>query len=87
MTFTQDQAIIVRIDDDGPGIPEEELEQVFTPYYRAEQSRSRDTGGVGLGLAVTKDIIEAHHGSVSLSNLQPHGLRVMIKLTIRSESS
>lgn len=79
MIFTRHQSIVIRIDDNGPGIPEEELEQVFTAFYRGEQSRSRDTGGVGLGLAVTRDIITAHNGKITLSNRKPHGLRAVIE--------
>ncbi len=71
---------LIKIEDDGPGIPEEELKQVFSPFYRGEHSRSRDTGGVGLGLAVTKDIIQAHNGEIRLHNKKPHGLRVSVHL-------
>lgn len=71
---------LVKIEDDGPGIPEQEIKQVFSPFYRGEHSRSRDTGGVGLGLAVTKDIIQAHNGEVRLQNKKPHGLRVLVYL-------
>lgn len=71
---------LIKIEDDGPGIPEQELTQVFSPFYRGEHSRSRDTGGVGLGLAVTKDIIQAHSGEVRLHNKKPHGLRVSVHL-------
>jgi len=74
------QFILVRIEDDGPGIPEEDFERVFAPFYRREQSRSRDTGGVGLGLAVTRHIIEAHGGKVLLANRRPRGLRVTVEL-------
>ncbi len=84
MIFARHRSVIIRIDDNGPGIPEGELEQVFTAFYRAEQSRSRDTGGVGLGLAVTRDIIEAHGGKITLSNRRPHGLRVIIELEMLS---
>lgn len=86
MVFARHQSIIVRIDDNGPGIPEEELEHVFTAFYRGEQSRSRDTGGVGLGLAVTRDIIESHHGKITLSNRRPHGLRAIIELDVSQNS-
>lgn len=82
MVFARHHSIIVRMDDNGPGIPEEELEHVFTAFYRGEQSRSRDTGGVGLGLAVTRDIIEAHNGKITLSNRRPHGLRAIIEFEI-----
>lgn len=78
----------VKVEDEGPGIPEHELEQVFSPFYRGEHSRSRDTGGVGLGLAVTKDIIQAHSGQIRLQNKKPHGLRVSVilpSITPRSE--
>ena len=74
--------IYIHIDDVGPGIPEEDLERVFAPYYRREQSRSRNTGGVGLGLAVTRGIIRAHDGRIILKNLKPHGLRVVLELPI-----
>lgn len=53
-------------EDDGPGIPENERERVFDPFYRVEPSRNRDTGGVGLGLAVTRSIIRAHGGDIEL---------------------
>jgi signal transduction histidine kinase len=69
---------LIIIEDEGPGIPEAELEQVFSPFYRGEHSRSRDTGGVGLGLAVTKDIIQAHSGQIRLHNKKPQGLRVVV---------
>ena len=80
--FTRHHSIIVHIDDNGPGISEEELEQVFTAFYRGEKSRSRDTGGVGLGLAVTRDIVEAHQGKITLSNRRPHGLRATVEFEI-----
>ena len=50
----------VVVDDDGPGIPAEELEKVFAPFYRLEGSRNRDTGGVGLGLAVARNSAREH---------------------------
>lgn len=70
--------IVVVVEDEGPGIPENEFEKVFEPFYRGEQSRSRDTGGVGLGLAVTRDIILAHHGRIKLDNKKTGGLKVSI---------
>jgi signal transduction histidine kinase len=71
---------IVEIDDDGPGLPEEELERVFKPFYRVEQSRSRDTGGTGLGLSVARTVFRAHGGDVVLSNLSGGGLRATVTL-------
>ena len=70
----------VVISDAGPGLPESELEQVFTPFYRAEASRIRDLGGVGLGLAIVKTYVEACRGTVSCRNRAPSGLEVTIRL-------
>lgn len=72
----------VRIDDDGPGIPEDRLDQVFQPFYRLETSRNRDTGGTGLGLALARTIVRAHGGDIDLQNLQGGGLRVSVVLPI-----
>ena len=76
----QNKNVIIKVVDNGPGIPHDEINRVFEPFYRADKSRSRDTGGVGLGLAVTQGIIQAHGGRVVLSNAQPHGLVVEIRL-------
>ena len=72
--------IVVQIDDDGPGIPESEQEKVFAPFYRIDRSRSRDTGGTGLGLAFTRTIIRAHGGDIKLVNRAGGGLRVIVTL-------
>jgi len=71
---------IISIEDSGPGIPEEEFDKVFKPFYRGEQSRSRATGGIGLGLAVTRSIILAHNGEITLEQLKPAGFKVTITL-------
>ena len=68
------------IDDAGPGIPEEKLEAVFEPYVRLETSRSRATGGHGLGLSIARSIILEHGGTLTLSNLVSGGLRAQIRL-------
>jgi signal transduction histidine kinase len=68
----------VEIDDDGPGIPEHEHERVFAPFYRIESSRSRETGGTGLGLAVARSILHAHGGDIRLAGREGGGLRVTI---------
>ncbi len=72
--------LIAWIDDDGPGIPDAEHEQVFAPFYRLEQSRSRDTGGTGLGLSVARSIIRGHGGDIVLHNRVDGGLRVTVTL-------
>lgn len=66
--------------DHGPGLPPEELEKVFQPFYRCEASRSRATGGSGLGLSIARDIVAAHGGSVALANRAEGGLLVTIVL-------
>lgn len=71
---------IVRIDDDGPGIPEDLREQAFKPFGRLESSRSRETGGTGLGLTVARTIIRAHGGEIALTNRPEGGLRVDVTL-------
>lgn len=70
----------IMVDDDGPGIPEAEAERVFEPFVRLEESRSRDTGGVGLGLSIARTIARAHGGDVTLANRAEGGLRVTMRL-------
>lgn len=74
------KVIIIQIKDNGPGIKEADLDRVFEPFYRAEQSRSKNTGGTGLGLAVTRDIVQAHGGKIRLKNRKRRGLVVSIFL-------
>jgi signal transduction histidine kinase len=70
----------ITVADDGPGIPEAELERVFEPFYRIEGSRSRETGGVGLGLSVARDIVRAHGGELTLRNRLGGGLEAAVTL-------
>lgn len=76
------EGALVRIvvDDDGPGIPEDEMQRVFQPFVRLEASRSRATGGVGLGLSIARTIVHAHGGEIRMSNRADGGLRVSIEL-------
>jgi signal transduction histidine kinase len=76
------QTAEITIDDDGPGIPEDELIRVFQPFYRVEGSRSQDTGGIGLGLAIALSVIQSHGGQLKLSNRPGGGLRAAIVLPI-----
>jgi signal transduction histidine kinase len=76
------EAVQVQIDDDGPGIPADKLSLVLEPFVRLEDSRSRETGGAGLGLAIAKANIEANGGSLSLSNRPEGGLRVVVTLPL-----
>lgn len=73
-------AAVVTIDDHGPGIPPAEREKVFAPFYRLEGSRSRETGGTGLGLSVARTIVHAHGGTVTLGDAPGGGLRVTVSL-------
>ena len=70
----------ITIDDDGPGIPEVELTRVFQPFYRVEGSRSRETGGIGLGLAIALSLVQAHGGRLTLANRPEGGLRASVTL-------
>ena len=72
----------VRIEDRGPGIPEALRERVFDPFFRVEASRSRDTGGSGLGLAVVRAIVQRHDGEIALEDRPGGGLRVRVALPI-----
>jgi signal transduction histidine kinase len=78
--------IVVRVLDDGPGIPSDALERVFEPFFRLESSRNADTGGTGLGLSIVRDIAQAHGGSVVLRNRVPHGLEAVLRLPKRAST-
>ena len=73
------------IADEGPGIAADQLERVFEPFYRLEGSRNRETGGVGLGLAVARDIARAHGGDLVLRNRQGGGLETILSLPRRAQ--
>ncbi|MDX1656820.1 MAG: ATP-binding protein, partial [Candidatus Competibacteraceae bacterium] len=66
--------------DQGPGVPEGELERVFEPFYRLEESRARHTGGTGLGLGIARNIARAHGGELTLGNRPGGGLEAVLEL-------
>ncbi len=72
--------VTVTIDDDGPGIPAGDLERIFEPFVRLEESRNQETGGVGLGLSIARSIARAHGGDVTLENRREGGLRARLFL-------
>lgn len=72
----------ITIADDGPGIPEADLDRAFDPFVRLETSRSRETGGTGLGLSIARTIIQAHGGDIALANRTAGGLDVGITLPL-----
>lgn len=74
--------IIIHVDDNGPGIPQAERDAIFRPFRRLENSRHRDTGGIGLGLSITQDIVHNHGGDINLEDSPLGGLRVTIKMPL-----
>ena len=80
--FRDDHNAFVEIEDDGPGIPSADSEKVFEPFYRREPSRSRQTGGIGLGLAVVRSIARGHGGDVALVNRVGGGLTARVQLPL-----
>jgi len=77
-----DGLLVAEVEDDGPGIPPGELERVFEPFHRGEPSRSRETGGVGLGLPIARNIFRAHGGDVVLSNRPMGGVKATVTLPV-----
>jgi signal transduction histidine kinase len=73
--------------DDGPGVPEADLPHVFDRFWRGEKSRARSTGGAGLGLSITRRLVEAQGGKISARNRQPHGFEVQILLPANGQVS
>lgn len=72
----------ITIDDDGPGIPEDKREDVFKAFYRLEGSRNKETGGVGLGLSIAKDVVTSHGGTIELHDSPIGGLRVLVSIPL-----
>lgn len=70
----------IRFTDNGEGVPEKQIEKLATPYFRVDQSRSRDTGGTGLGLAIVRKIAQLHNGEVKFQNAKPNGFEVIVTL-------
>ena len=79
-----ERELVIVIRDHGPGIPDDQLEQVFEPFYRLEESRNRDSGGTGLGLTIARGIAESHGGRLVLANHAAGGLEVRLTLPRRS---
>ncbi len=73
---------VISVVDSGPGVPEEFLTEVFRPFYRLDDARNRQTGGVGLGLAITERAVRLHGGTIKASNRPEGGLSVEIRLPL-----
>ena len=80
--FREGDMAVIEVDDDGPGMPEAEFERVFEPFHRLEGSRSRETGGIGLGLAVVRAVARSHGGDVVLRNRAHGGLSARVTLPL-----
>jgi two-component system osmolarity sensor histidine kinase EnvZ len=76
------QAIEVLVDDNGPGLPEEEREDAYRPFYRLDRSRNPSTGGTGLGLSISRDVARTHGGDIFLEDSPHGGLRARVRLPI-----
>jgi signal transduction histidine kinase len=74
--------VTLLVDDEGPGIPAEQREQILEPFVRLEDSRNRRTGGAGLGLAVARSLVEAHEGVISIADAPGGGARLMVRLPL-----
>ncbi len=72
----------IAVDDDGPGIPEENREDVFRPFFRMDESRNPKTGGSGLGLTIARDVVRTHGGELILGQSPQGGLRALVKLPV-----
>ena len=72
--------VLLSVTDDGPGIPPDDLDRIFDRFFRANGPRPDDSGGAGLGLAITSRLIDLHDGSIRAENVEPHGARFTIEL-------
>ena len=82
-----DGSIEILVEDDGPGIPDDRFGDVFQPFLRLEGSRSRETGGHGLGLSIARSIVLQHGGTISLSNRAEGGLCARIVLPVTAHQA
>jgi len=80
----RDNDVLIRVDDDGPGIPEDRLEEVLKPFTRLDDARQRNTRGLGLGLAIVSRAVEQEEGTLTLTNRDEGGLRAEIRLRMAS---
>ena len=78
--------VILDVIDDGPGLPEDDSEKLFERFYRIDSSRSRGTGGAGLGLAIVAAIVAAHDGTIEAANEEGHGARVTVNLPAKASA-
>jgi two-component system sensor histidine kinase CpxA len=83
ITISAEQAVnevAITIADSGPGVPDADLDKIFTPFFRVDDARDRRTGGTGLGLAIVRSCVESCGGNVTARNQKPSGLKIIITL-------
>ncbi len=78
----QGVSVVLKVDDDGPGIPPSERDAMFEPFSRLEASRNRATGGAGLGLAIVRTLVESHGGTVAITDAPTGGARITVTLPV-----
>ena len=78
----KNNSIFIKIEDDGPGIPEKEYDNVFKPFYKIDKGRTEKKSSVGLGLSIASDIIRSHGGNIKLEKSKLNGLGVKIFLPV-----
>ena len=72
--------MIILVEDDGPGVPQEEIENVFKPFYKINKGRGDSKSSVGLGLSIASDVVRSHGGNITLEKSKLKGLKVKISL-------
>ena len=78
----EEQSLNIIISDNGPGIPEDSMNEVFRPFFRLDQARNAETGGTGLGLSVARDVARGHGGDIYLSKGALGGLEATVSVPV-----
>jgi two-component system sensor histidine kinase CpxA len=86
-TAHENSSVVISIRDQGTGVPENDLKRIFEPFYRVAESRDRDTGGEGIGLAITDQVMRTHAGAALARNLHGGGLEVVLRLPLYKPGS
>lgn len=84
---TRPDTVRILVRDNGPGVPDSELQNIFQPFFRVDNDRNRESGGSGLGLAIADRVIRTHGGFINARNIAPHGLEVEIRLPLAVKNS
>jgi signal transduction histidine kinase len=80
---TKQAAVALSVTDTGIGVPDEEKQRVFDPFYQVDSSSTRQAGGTGLGLSIVKRLVDAHEGTVRIENNRPQGARFVVTIPCR----